>query len=310
MTTPRLSIHLGNFAPDGSAGWDALFDRALAADAAGVDRVLVSDHIAFGEDLSAYGDPSAGGTEGGRQPTGPDGHWLEPLTVLTAVAARTTRVRLGTMVLLAALRRPAVLAKTLATLDVLSGGRVDLGVGVGWQKAEYDAAGLRYEGRGQLLDHTLTVLQALWAPGGASVSDGLIDFEGIHSSPEPVQPGGIPIWVSGRMNDNVIARVVRFGAGWIPWGADDGAPAAAIARLHQALEEAGRDPKSLLVLGSLPVIRSSDGAPDLAATVGGAEALLEVGVTDFRVGWPVPAGLDAATDSLGTLVDGFRSAVS
>jgi probable F420-dependent oxidoreductase len=287
-----------------------MLDRAVAADAAGIDRVLVSDHIAFGEDLSAYARPEAGGTEGGRQPTGPDGHWLEPLTVLTAVAARTTNVRLGTMVLLAALRRPAVLAKTLATLDVLSKGRVDLGVGVGWQQAEYEAAGLRYEGRGKLLDHTLAVCQALWAPGGASVHDDLIDFDGIHSSPEPVQAGGIPIWVSGRMNANVIARVVRFGAGWIPWGADDGDPGAAIARLHEALEDAGRDPASLLVLGALPVIRTSDGTPDVAATVAGVEPLLAVGVTDFRVGWPVPAGVDAGTEALGTLVQAFRAVVA
>jgi probable F420-dependent oxidoreductase len=306
----RLSIHLGNFSADGAGGWEPMLERAVAADAAGIDRVLVSDHIAFGEDLSAYGDPTAGGTEGGRQPTGPDGHWLEPLTVLTAVAARTQRVRLGTMVLLAALRRPAVLAKTLSTLDVLSGGRVDLGVGVGWQAAEYAAAGLRYEGRGRLLDHTLAVCQALWQPGGATIDDELLSFEGIHQSPEPVQPGGIPIWVSGRMNANVIARVVRFGAGWIPWGADDGDPGPAIARLRSALEEAGRDPRSLLVLGGLPVIRTSDGRPDLAATVAGTGPLLEAGVTDFRIGWPVPSGVEAATDALGELVRAFRDAVA
>src|SRR5207249_1852570 len=82
--------------------------------------------------------------EGRRQPTGPDGHWLEPLTVLTAVAAQTTRVRLGTYILLAALRRPVILAKQLATLDVISRGRVDLGVGIGWQREEYEAAGLDF----------------------------------------------------------------------------------------------------------------------------------------------------------------------
>src|SRR5207247_2385322 len=102
------------------------------------------------------------GQEGGRQPTGPDGHWLEPLTVLSMVAAVTSRVRLATGILIAALRRPVVLAKTTATLDVLSGGRLDLGVGVGWQREEYEAAGLDFHDRGRLLDHTLAVCQTLW----------------------------------------------------------------------------------------------------------------------------------------------------
>ena len=123
---------------------------------------MVSDHVVFGEDLGAYGDPAVGGTTGGRQPTGPDGEWLEPLTVLSFVAARTSQIRLGTNILLAALRRPVVLAKTLATLDVLSGGRVDLGVGVGWQREEYDAAGLDFDERGRLLDDTLETCRSLW----------------------------------------------------------------------------------------------------------------------------------------------------
>ena len=91
---------------------------------------------------------------GGRQPTGPDGAWLEPLTVLAMVGALTERVRLCPMVLLAALRRPIVLAKTAATIDVLTGGRLDLGVGVGWQQEEYEAAGLDFAARGRLLNHT------------------------------------------------------------------------------------------------------------------------------------------------------------
>lgn len=308
--TPRLSVHLTNHAKEGADGsaWPAMLDRAVAADAAGIDRVVVSDHVAFGEDLSSYARPETGGTAGGVQPTGPDGQWLEPLVTLAVVAGITSRVRLGTTVLLAALRRPAVLAKEVATLDVLSGGRVDLGVGVGWQKAEYDACGLPFEGRGRLLDHTLAVCRALWAPGGASIDDGLLAFDGIHSSPEPVQPGGVPIWVSGRMNRNVIRRVVRFGTGWIPWGDHIADPGPAVATLRAALADAGRDPDGLLVLGNLALARRSDGTPDPVGTVAGIDPLLEAGVTDFRVGWPAPAGREAATESYGTLVAAFRAA--
>ena len=122
----------------------------------------MSDHVVFGERLEEYGRPEIGGQAGGKQPTGPDGHWLEPLTTLSVLAGMTSRIRLGTNILVAALRRPAVLAKSTATLDVLSGGRLDLGVGVGWQREEYEAAGLDFDRRGRLLDHTLEVLQTLW----------------------------------------------------------------------------------------------------------------------------------------------------
>src|ERR1700761_2774527 len=130
---PELSLYLGTYTDGPSHDWRVMLDMARAVDVAGVDRVVVSDHIVFGENLDAYGDPSIGGQAGGRQPTGPDGAWLEPLMGLMAIAATTRRIRLGTAVLLAALRRPTVLAKQLATLDVLSDGRLDLGVGVGWQ---------------------------------------------------------------------------------------------------------------------------------------------------------------------------------
>ena len=147
---PQLSLHLINLAPEGhTAGWGHLLALARACDAAGIDRVNVSDHVVFGEELEEYAKPEVGGREGGKQPTGPDGHWLEPMTTLAVIAGQTSRVRLGTQILLAALRRPVILAKSAATLDVLSGGRLDLGVGVGWQKAEYEAAGLPFERAGQ-----------------------------------------------------------------------------------------------------------------------------------------------------------------
>src|SRR5437764_10328899 len=159
--TAGLSVMLRSYATDdpGNGGWQQLFDRAQAADDAGIDRLFVSDHVVFGENIDAYARPEVGGQEGGRQPTGPDGHWLEPLTVLTALSSVTSRVRLATGILLAALRRPAVLAKTVSTLDALSGGRLDLGVGVGWQREEYEAAGLDFDHRGRLLDQTLAVCQ-------------------------------------------------------------------------------------------------------------------------------------------------------
>src|SRR3954452_5730024 len=217
---PKLSLYLRSYSNQPDEDWNAILQTARAMDAAGVDRLVVSDHVVFGENLDAYGNPAAGGTAGGRQPTGPDGNWLEPLVFLTAVAATTTRIRLSTGVLLAALRRPAVLAKQLATMDVLSGGRVDLGVGVGWQREEYEAVGLSFEQRGRLLDHTLEVCQLLWTQQRAAHDSSELSFDGIHQMPKPMQPGGIPVWISGTVNKRVARRLSRFGTRWIPWGAD------------------------------------------------------------------------------------------
>lgn len=218
MRHPELSLYLTTYTDGPAHDWRATLDAARAMDVAGVDRVVVSDHVVFGENLDAYADASIGGQAGGRQPTGPDGSWLEPVTVLTAIAARTTRIRLGTAILLAALRRPAVLAKQLATLDVLSEGRVDLGVGVGWQREEYDAVGLSFADRGRLLDHTLEVCQTLWTQQRASYSAPELSFDAIHQMPKPLQPGGVPVWISGTVNKAVARRIARFGSGWIPWG--------------------------------------------------------------------------------------------
>ena len=159
---PQLSLASSTGRPTSRPSWRYLVDRAQAAEEAGIDRVVVSDHVVFGEDLDAYGEPEVGAPPAAASPPVPTGSWLEPLTSLAVIAGATTAVRLGTNILLAALRRPVVLAKTAATLDVLSGGRLDLGVGVGWQREEYEAAGLDFDRRGRLLDHTLEVCQTLW----------------------------------------------------------------------------------------------------------------------------------------------------
>src|SRR5437773_9621538 len=199
MDAVQLSAALVSYAPEAPASWDTMLATARAYDRAGVDRLVVSDHVVFGEQLDAYARPEIGGQRGGRQPTGPDGHWLEPLTALGVIAGATERFRLSTGILLAALRRPVVLAKAAATLDVLSGGRLDLGVGVGWQREEYEAAGLDFAQRGRLLDHTLEVCQTLWRDSPARFESEDLTFECIHQMPHPVQPGGVPIWVSGKI---------------------------------------------------------------------------------------------------------------
>ncbi len=302
---PEISLYLRNFSDDPAYDWAATLDTARAMDAAGVDRVVVSDHLVFGENLDAYADPAIGGTAGGKQPTGPDGIWLDPLIFLTALAATTTRIRVGTAILLAALRRPAVLAKQLATMDVLSGGRVDLGVGVGWQREEYDAVGLSFEERGRLLDHTLEVCQTLWTEQRASYDSPELTFDGIHQMPKPLQPGGIPIWISGTVNKRVARRLSKFGYRWIPWGPAITELKGAIRAMKQAIVGAGGDPDNLQVQGTALLRRTSEGAIDVDASIAPVAQLVACGATEIRFTGPLPQPAQAV-EQFSQLVTAFR----
>jgi probable F420-dependent oxidoreductase len=304
----QLSIGVTSFAAEDPGTWQPLFDAATVADEAGVDRLVVSDHVVFGERLEEYGRPEIGGQAGGKQPTGPDGLWLEPLTTLSVLAGMTSRIRLGTNILVAALRRPAVLAKSTATLDVLSGGRLDLGVGVGWQREEYDAAGLSFDGRGRLLDHTLEVLQTLWREQRAAYDSPELHFEATHMMPKPLQPGGVPIWISGTINARVVRRLAAFGSGWIPWGDAAADPVAGIAAMKERLAEAGRDPSGLQVTGTLPLLKTDDGSFDLERTMEQVPAFAAAGLTDLRMHRKFPADRSAALDELSRIVAAFREA--
>jgi probable F420-dependent oxidoreductase len=307
--TPSLTLSLTNFAPAGAAEPTelaaAVVRRAQLADRVGVDRVTVVDHVVMGERIDAY--------DGGRFPTGPDGIWLEPLTLLAAVAATTRRVRLATAILIAPLRRAPALAKAVATLDVVSGGRVEIGVGVGWQREEYDAAGVPFAGRGRELDRTLGEMQRLWrgeAVLPAVAADGSTGTAGaaVWCEPRPVQPGGVPLWISGRLHDRTLDRMARFGAGWIPWGEHRRDVVSGIPRVHAALEAAGRDPAGFGVRATLPVVMDDGGRVDGDRTVAPVPPMAEAGVTDFGLFGAFSADDDTAGEQLSMVVSAFAAA--
>jgi probable F420-dependent oxidoreductase len=307
VAQPQVSIRLNSFSAEDPGGWESLFEHARLADAAGVDRVAVSDHVVFGEHMEEYARPEIGGWKGGQQPTGPDGHWLEPLTVLASLCGVTRRVRLGTSIVLAALRRPVVLAKAASTIDALSGGRLDLGVGVGWQKEEYEAAGLDFANRGRLLDHTLEVCHTLWREQRARYQSDELRFEAIHMMPKPLQPGGVPIWVSGTVSGPVVKRLARFGSGWIPWGPATEDLVLAIKEMKGRLTAIGSDPTGLQVLANVwPV--SDDGQVDLIRTMRVVPGLIAGGVTDFHVRLDLSRDSAEAQDQLVAMVTAFRKA--
>ena len=306
IPAPQLSAALVTFAADAPDDWSSMFATARMYDRVGIDKLVVSDHVVFGEHLDAYANPATGGTAGGRQPTGPDGHWLEPLTTLSVIAGMTERVRLGTGILLAALRRPVVLAKSAATLDVLSGGRVDLGVGVGWQREEYEAAGLDFDARGRLLDDTLAVCRELWTESVVAHHSRFLDFDDIHMMPKPLQEGGVPIWVSGRVNAAVVRRIGANGRRWIPWGDDATELERSIPELRARLDTEGFPSDDLQVVANLRVFTDDDGTVDVARTLEPVPAQVAAGATDFLTRFRPRAIDDRFEAQLQALVDGFR----
>src|SRR5215218_2554963 len=237
----RLTVGLPNYGSYLSAdAWPTLLDLAVTVERAGLDGVSVVDHVVMGSNVDRY--------PYGRFPGGPEAPWLEPLTVLAAISGVTSRVELATAVLISPLRPAALLAKAAATLDVLSGGRLVLGVGTGWQEEEYRALGVDWAARHQVLDDQLAACAALWTGGPVDFDSATVSWEGVHCRPRPVHEQGVPIWIGGKLTGRNLARIVRWGSGWIPAPTDGpGDVADGVQRLRSALQDAGRDPGSVRV---------------------------------------------------------------
>src|SRR4051812_40286622 len=277
MTRPSLTVGLANygstFPPD---EWYRFVDLARAAEDAGIDRVVAVDHVVMGRHTENY----AWGTF----PVPPEASWFEPLIVLAAIASATTRVRLATGILIAPLRPAALLAKQAATLDVMSRGRLDLGVGTGWQREEYDAQGLDFSRRGQLLDDTLAACRVLWRDTPAALDTPTLQFHDIYCAPKPLQPGGVPLWIGGALHKRNLHRMVEWGGAWIPiMGAPVEDIAAGAARIADAWRAAGRDPAALQVQAPLRIAAGADGKPDLARSMASVPELVAAGATDIHV---------------------------
>ena len=182
---------------------------------------------------------------------------LDPLVSLAAVAAVTERLRLGTGILLPAQREPIVTAKAVATLDHLSGGRVDLGVGFGWNHDEMENHGVDPGTRREVAREHLLAMQALWADDEARFDGAHVGFSSTWSWPKPVQRAGdgrpaVPVLIGGGAGPKLFAHVAEYAAGWIPIGG--AGLGEAVPRLRDAVAAAGRDPDGLRIVpfGSLP----------------------------------------------------------
>ena len=201
-----------------------LLELARLAEQLGYDSVWVSEHLFHASYVAE---------RLGQRP------YHEALTILSIIAAATTRVRLGTSVLVLPWHHPARLAKTLATIDQLSRGRVTLGVGVGAAPDEYQALGVPYEARGAITDETLQALLELWSGGTPDFQGQRYRFRDLPFSPKPAQKPHPPVWIGGNSRA-ALRRVTSLGDGWHPLSLSPAELAPKTEQLREALRNADR----------------------------------------------------------------------
>ena len=214
-------------------------DLCKRAEALGFESVWGGEHVIIPDSIvSKY--PY---TADGKIPAEPETPIPDPLIWLAYAAAAAPTLRLGTCILIVPQRNPLVLAKELATLDTLSGGRLELGLGVGWMKEEFDALGVEWQRRGARNDEYIAAMRALWAGPHAEFHGEFVDFEPATCSPRPVN-GSIPVLVGGDTNA-AIQRAVKLADGYFPGEGDAEQLGQLLGRVRSACEAHDRDPDSL-----------------------------------------------------------------
>ncbi len=251
------------------------------AEAAGFESVWGGEHVIMPDRI----DSRYPYTADGEIPAEPDTPIPDPLIWLAFAAAAAPSLRLGTCILIVPQRNPLILAKELATLDRLSGGRVELGLGVGWMKEEFDALGVPWERRGARNDEYIEAMRALWAAPHAQYHGDFVDFEPVTCSPRPVH-GNIPVIVGGD-TEVALRRAARLADGYFPGEGDADKLQQLIERAKRATEEAGRDPAGLQINAMFGV--------QMANPVAGVEQMAAIGVDRIMVPaffFAGPGGLD------------------
>lgn len=208
----------------------------------GFHAVFAGDHFVIPNEIRSFYPYNPRG----RFPVAEQPNYLECFTLLTWAAAATRRVRLGPSVMITPYRNPVGIAKTVATLDVLSGGRVILGAGVGWMAEEFDILGVPFRERGRRTDEYLEICKVLWTQDNPRFQGRFYRFAGLKFGPKPLQKPHPPIWVGGHSTP-ALTRVVRLGQGWHAAGLRPDEVAGLMAELRRIAEEHGRDPEELEV---------------------------------------------------------------
>ena len=200
---------------------------ATAAEGAGFESLWTGEHVVLPDPREA---PS---------PAPPNFAMLHPSTSLAFLAGVTTRIKLGTGIVLIAQRNPVVLAKEMASLDVVSQGRLILGIGAGYLHQEFEALGIPFNERGARTDEAIDVMRALWTQPNPSFDGRFTQFASIDAQPRPVQAGGPPIVVGGT-SDAALKRAIRSAQGWYGFALNVEQTIAVVERLKQLADEIDR----------------------------------------------------------------------
>ena len=270
MTAPKLVLVLSeNWTLTPPHDLRALVRMAAEAEEAGFDAVMLSEHVVLGPAADADGlmaNPRDYALPGNQDPATP---WPSSVVLLSAIAAATTRLRLVAAAIIVPLRHPLLLAKELATLDLLSEGRLVVQPIVSWHEPEYEALGVPWRARGALLDEHLAAWEVLWRDTPASFAGTHYSFDDVYFEPKPYRPGGPVLWFGGgSLHPALLRRLVRYGSGFHPLGQP--APDE-LERLRAAMAEAGRDFEQLELVGG---VRGR--FPDPASTADLDEALAAI----------------------------------
>lgn len=231
----KLGVQVPHFGPH--AGVEGIEAIAGLAEEIGLDSVWASDHVVFpGKTNSAYPHSSSGLPVENMSP------FFEVLTTLSYVAAKTNTVRLGTSVLIAGLRNPVLSGKMISSLDVLSGGRLTLGLGAGWLEAEFEMLeGVEFKRRGSALEEIVAIWRTLWAGGRPEFSGEFFELEEMVFDPLPSQRPGPPIWIGGN-SKRALRRAARIGDGWHAARVGPAEFGELVGALNEEVEAAGRQP--------------------------------------------------------------------
>ena len=248
MTPPKLILILSeNWTLTSSRDLRSIVRFAVEAEDAGFDAVMVSEHVVLGPDADADGLPSNPrdyALPGNQDPATP---WPSSLVLLSAVAAATTRLRLVAGAIIPPLRHPLLVAKDLATLDLLSEGRLVVQPTVSWHRPEYDALGVPFGSRGELLDEHLAAWDVLWRDSPASFDGTHYRFHDVYLEPKPFRPEGPTLWFGGSsLHDRLVDRIVTYGDGFNPLGRPSPQD---LSRLREAMAAAGRSIDELEMVG-------------------------------------------------------------
>ena len=248
MTPPKLILILSeNWTLTSSRDLRSIVRFAVEAEDAGFDAVMVSEHVVLGPDADADGLPSNPrdyALPGNQDPATP---WPSSLVLLSAVAAATTRLRLVAGAIIPPLRHPLLVAKDLATLDLLSEGRLVVQPTVSWHRPEYDALGVPFGSRGELLDEHLAAWDVLWRESPASFDGTHYRYHDVYLEPKPFRPEGPTLWFGGSsLHDRLVDRIVTYGDGFNPLGRPSPQD---LSRLREAMAAAGRSIDELEMVG-------------------------------------------------------------